>query len=169
MKYGRYCINSSRSASIIEENFHFFSQYQHKNGQTHRLDALLIKPIQRITSNLARTSIELGIADSSANYSAALDAILSVTEHKNTMMWIGEIKNCPLILCGQGPLLKHGRVLSKKILGSFKNRNKWPCHLLLFQQTLVLCRSVKIAEKEKTPELEYFKHICVNQHPRCDT
>ena len=110
-------------------------------------------------SNLARTSIELGIDDSSANYSAALDAILSVTEHTNTMMWIGEIKNCPLILCGQGPLLKHGRVLSKKIHGSFKNRNKWPCHLLLFQQTLVLCKSVERSEKEKTPELEYFKHI----------
>jgi hypothetical protein len=49
MKYGRYYISSSRSASIIEEYLPFFSQYQHTNGQTHRLDALLIKPKQRIT------------------------------------------------------------------------------------------------------------------------
>ena len=110
-------------------------------------------------SNLARTSTELGNADSSADYSAALDAIMSVAEHTNTMMWIGEIKNCPLILCGQGPLLKHGRVLSKKIRGSFKNRNKWPCHLLLFQQTLVLCKIVERSEKEQHPDLEYFKHV----------
>jgi hypothetical protein len=110
-------------------------------------------------SNLARTSTELGNGDSSADYSAALDAIMSVTEHTNTMMWIGEIKNCPLILCGQGPLLKHGRVLSKKIRGSFKNRNKWPCHLLLFQQTFILCKIVERSEKEQHPDLEYFKHV----------
>ena len=110
-------------------------------------------------SDLVKTSRDLGNDDSAANYSAALGAILSVNEHTNTMMWIGEIKNCPLILCGQGPLLKHGRVLSKKIHGSFKNRNKWPCHLFLFQQTLILCRIAESSEKEKSPALEYLKHV----------
>ena len=110
-------------------------------------------------SNLTKTSRDLGNDDSAASYSAALGVILSVNEHTNTMMWIGEIKICPLILCGQGPLLKHGRVLWKKIHGSFKNRNKWPCHLFLFQQTLILCKIAESSEKENSPDLEYFKHV----------
>ena len=87
-------------------------------------------------SNLPRTSKELGNNDSSADYSAALDAILYVNEHTNTIIWIGKIKHCPLMLRGRGPLLKHGRVLWKKIRGSLQKRSEWPCHRLLFQQLI---------------------------------
>ena len=108
---------------------------------------------------LSKASADLGNAESSADYSEALETILSVADHTNTMMWIGKMKDCPIRLCGQGQLLKHGKVLSKKLRGSFKNRNKWPCHLLLFQQTIVLCRIVDKTEDQKYPNLHYFKHV----------
>ena len=110
-------------------------------------------------TDLVKTSTKLGNGDSCADYTAALDEILSVADHTNTMIWVGEMRNCPFILCGQGPLLKHGKVLSKKTRGSFKNRNKWPCHLFLFQQILVLCRLLPNSENKKAHKLEYFKHI----------
>ena len=110
-------------------------------------------------SDLSKTSADLGNFDSSEDYSSALTSILSVVDHTNTMMWIGNMKNCPLSLCGQGQLLKHGKVLSKKIHGRFLNRNKWPCCLLLFQQTIILCKIVDGTEKLNNPSLEYFKHI----------
>ena len=48
-KYGRYCINSTRSSNIIDQNIKFFSLYQFNNGHKLRVDAMLIKPIQRLT------------------------------------------------------------------------------------------------------------------------
>ena len=48
-KYGRYCINSTRSSIIIDQNIKFFSFYQFNNGHKLRVDAMLIKPIQRLT------------------------------------------------------------------------------------------------------------------------
>ena len=110
-------------------------------------------------SNLSKKSIDHGNDESSANYAAALDAILAVADHTNTMMWIGKMKNCPFNLCGQGELLKHGKVLSKKVCGSFKTRNKWPCYIFLFQQAVVLCRIVDNTEDQKSPNLEYFRHV----------
>ena len=48
-KYGRYCINSTRSSSIIDKHIQFLSFYQHSRGIALRIDAMLIKPIQRLT------------------------------------------------------------------------------------------------------------------------
>ena len=110
-------------------------------------------------SDLAKSNTDLGNIDSSEDYSAALNSILSVTDHTNTMMWIGKMKNCPLKLSGQGKLLKHGKVLSKKIHGSFMNTKKWPCCLLLFEQAILLCKIVENTEKQDSPRLEYFKHV----------
>ena len=110
-------------------------------------------------SSLSKKSVDLGNYESTANYTAALDTILSVTDQTNTMMWVGKMKNCPFNLCGQGQLLKHGKVFSKKIQSNFKTRNKWPGHIFLFQQAVVLCRIVDNTEDQKNPNLEYFRHI----------
>eukprot|EP00092_Neocalanus_flemingeri_P086013 GFUD01108316.1.p1 GENE.GFUD01108316.1~~GFUD01108316.1.p1 ORF type:complete len:192 (+),score=50.10 GFUD01108316.1:43-576(+) len=48
-KYGRYCINNTRSSIIIDQNIKFFSLYQFNKGLMLRVDAMLIKPIQRLT------------------------------------------------------------------------------------------------------------------------
>ena len=48
-KYGRYCINNSRSSIIVDQNIQFFSSYQFTNNLELRVDAMLIKPIQRLT------------------------------------------------------------------------------------------------------------------------
>ena len=109
----------------------------------------LIKISEAISDNEARD-----------DYTAALDAVIGVAEHTNTMMWVGEMASCPFMLCGQGPLIRHGKVLSKKTQGSFKKRNKYPCYLILFQQTLVLCKTSQNCQQNgKTQKLEYFKHI----------
>eukprot|EP00092_Neocalanus_flemingeri_P004206 GFUD01004524.1.p1 GENE.GFUD01004524.1~~GFUD01004524.1.p1 ORF type:complete len:411 (+),score=113.27 GFUD01004524.1:116-1348(+) len=168
IKYGRYCINTERSSSIIAENLQFFSLLQTTRGLQLRVDAQLIKPVQRITryhmflSGLAKASADLGNDEASADYSAALDAILAVADHTNTMMWVGKMEGCPIRLCSQGHLLKHGKVLSRRICGSFKIRNKWPCHLLLFQQAAVLCRIVDKTEEQKNPNLQYLTHVSLN-------
>lgn len=109
--------------------------------------------------DLLKVSKTLEDEEALIDYTAALDAVLGVAEHTNTMMWVGEMASCPFMLCGQGPLLKHGKVLSKKLRGSFKNRNKWSCHLILFQQTLVLCRVIENTDRGIKHKLEYFKHI----------
>jgi len=48
-KYGRYCINSSRSSCIIDKHMRFLSMYQSNKRLELRVDAMLIKPIQRLT------------------------------------------------------------------------------------------------------------------------
>lgn len=76
--------------------------------------------------DLIKVSKTLIDNEAQEDYTAALDAVVGVAEHTNTMMWVGEMTNCPFMLCGQGPLLRHGKVLSKKTEGSFKKRNKYP-------------------------------------------
>ena len=110
-------------------------------------------------NNLCKTSTDIGDVDSAPEYSAALKSVLSVVDHANTMIWVGNMKVCPLSLFGQGQLLKHGKVLSKKIHGNFMDRKKWPSCLLLFQQTAILCKIVDHKEKLTNPCLEYFKHV----------
>ena len=48
-KYGRYCINYTRASLIFDQHIQFFSLYQIKKGIPLRVDAMLIKPVQRIT------------------------------------------------------------------------------------------------------------------------
>jgi len=55
------------------------------------------------------------------------------------MMWIGAMKDCPLDLAAQGQLLKQGTVRDRK---DKKDKDKVSsCHLFLFKQCLVLCKS----------------------------
>ena len=60
-KYGRYCINNSRSSIIVDQNIQFFSSYQFTNNLELRVDAMLIKPIQRLTRWLQKYIIYLKI------------------------------------------------------------------------------------------------------------
>ena len=148
-KYGRYCINNTRSSIIIDQNIKYFSLYQFNKGLMLRVDGMLIKPIQRLTrlifiicqirkqqfllnfryhmflSSLSKTCKELGFIEASEEYSAALHSILSAANHTNTMMWIGKMENCPLDLSGQGQLLKHGKVQTKCLGGSLKKGRRW--------------------------------------------
>ena len=118
-------------------------------------------------SSLSKTCKELGFTDASHEYSAALESILSAANHTNTMMWIGKMENCPLDLSGQGQLLKHGKVLTKCLAGSLKKGRRWstrsqkpsPCHLFLFQQTVVLCRTSENCVEQNSPHLYYLNHI----------
>lgn len=48
-KYGHYCINFHRSAMIVEQNIKFFNTYMFNNGLKLRIDAVIIKPVQRLT------------------------------------------------------------------------------------------------------------------------
>jgi hypothetical protein len=118
-------------------------------------------------SSLAKTCKELGFLDASNEYSAALESILSAASHTNTMMWIGKMENCPLDLSGQGQLLKHGKVMTRCLAGSIKKGRRWskrsqkpsPCHLFLFQQTVVLCRTSENCVEQHSPHLYYADHI----------
>lgn len=139
-KYGRYCINNSRSSIIVDQNIQFFSSYQFTNNLELRVDAMLIKPIQRLTrwlkylqylkifvrywnivtpslpryhmflSSISKTCQELGLAEAGAEFSLALDSVLAAASHTNIMMWIGRMVNCPIDLPSQGQLIKHGNV-----------------------------------------------------------
>ena len=117
-KYGRYCINNRRSSIIVDHNLQFFSSYQFTNSLELRVDAMLIKPIQRLTryhmflSSIAKTSRELGLAEAALEFSLALESVLAAASHTNTMMWIGKMVNCPIDLPSQGQLIKQGKVRS---------------------------------------------------------
>ena len=115
-KYGRYCINNRRSSIIVDHNLQFFSSYQFTNSLELRVDAMLIKPIQRLTryhmflSSIAKTCRELGLAEAALEFSLALESVLAAASHTNTMMWIGKMVNCPIDLPSQGQLIKHSQV-----------------------------------------------------------
>ena len=85
-KYGRYCINYSLALKILEENSKFFSSYHQQKGLTLDLQAMLIKPVQRITkyhlflTTLAVTCSELGYQAAHLHLSCARDLIRSTVE-----------------------------------------------------------------------------------------
>jgi len=176
-KYGRYCVNNRRSSIIIENNLQLFSLYQFQQGFPLRVDAQLIKPIQRLTryhmflSSLSKTCAELGLDEASHDFSLALEAVLESAGHTNTMMWIGTMEDCPLDLSGQGQLLRHGPVQTRPLKGLGLKARKWsgtgpktvPAHLFLFQQTIVLCRTGPNTIEPNSPKIFYASHISVNQ------
>ena len=116
-------------------------------------------------SALAKTCKDLGFLTDSEDFSLALEAILSAARHTNTMMWIGKMENCPLDLSGQGQLLKQGNVLAS--CGKGRNGKRWSigyqtphsCYFILFQQSLVLCRTTENMAEPDSPSLLYFKHF----------
>jgi len=178
-KYGRYCINNSRSSIIVDQNIQFFSSYQFTNNLELRVDAMLIKPIQRLTryhmflSSISKTCQELGLAEAGAEFSLALDSVLAAASHTNIMMWIGRMVNCPIDLPSQGQLIKHGNVTKRNILvpsgagGRLARRfssPKWvSCHLFLFQKTLMLCKTSDNLSEPNNPHLIYEHHISISQ------
>lgn len=172
-KYGRYCINNTRASIIIEQYIKFFSLYQFNKGIKLRIDGMLIKPIQRLTryhmflTSLSKTCKQLGFNKAAEDFTSACNFISSAATHTNTMMWIGKMDNCPLDLSNQGQLLKHGYVLTRPLTGSAKKGRKWStssqkassCHLFLFQQTVVLCKTSENCKDH----LYYVDHISVNK------
>jgi len=180
-KYGRYCINNSRSSIIVDQNIQYFSAYQFNNNLELRVDAMLIKPIQRLTryhmflSSIAKACQELGLAEASLEFSSALESVLAAASHTNTMMWIGKMVNCPIDLPSQGQLIKHGKISKRNILntgasgsgGKFSMKWSSPkcvmCHLFLFQKTLMLCRTNDNISEPNNPHLVYEGHISINQ------
>ena len=113
-------------------------------------------------SALSKTCNELELYGDSEDFSAALSSILSAASHTNTMMWIGKMEDCPLDLPGQGQLLKQGRVGKQELM---KIKRKWGqqktslCQLLLFQESLVLCRTNEDPSEPNNPHLFYENHI----------
>merc|ERR1711953_1108803 len=180
-KYGRYCINNSRSSIIVDQNIKFFSSYQFSNHLELRIDAMLIKPIQRLTryqlflSSISKTCQDLGYKEAGAEFNLALESVLSAAGHTNTMMWIGKMVNCPIDLPSQGQLIKHGKVTKRPILRSltssstgvlarrFSSPKTVSCQLFLFQKTVMLCKTTENLSEPHNPHLLYDCHISMNQ------
>merc|ERR1711953_226110 len=180
-KYGRYCINNSRSSIIVDQNIQFFSSYQFSNNLQLRVDAMLIKPIQRLTryqlflSSISKTCEELGHTETGAEFSSALECVLSAASHTNIMMWIGRMVNCPIDLPSQGQLIKHGKVTKRVILSTasssssgvlgrrFSSPKTVICQLFLFQKTVMLCKTTENLSEPNNPHLLYDCHISMNQ------
>ena len=67
------------------------------------------------------------------------------------------MKDCPLDLAAQGQLLKQGTVRDRK---DKKDKDKVSsCHLFLFKQCLVLCKSRVNKVEPGSPHLTYTAHI----------
>jgi len=175
-KYGRYGINHTRSSNIIDHNIKFFSLYQINRGLSLRIDAMLIKPIQRITKyhmflkSIFKTCKELGFVQTSFDFAGACDTVMSIASNTNTMMWVGNIENCPLDLVGQGQLLKHGPVEARHWTEGGRKGRKWSrsdkptsSYLVLFQQAVVLCGTSDKSEDKTYPQLQYIGHLSINQ------
>ena len=167
-KYGRYCINYSLALKILKENSKFFSAYHQQRGLTLGLQAMLIKPVQRITkyhlflTSLAVTCSELGYQTAQLHLSCARDLIRSTVEHTNTLTWVGAMHCCPLDLSSLGLLLRSGPVVSVPPAQAGKKQDRRSgvrlSQLFLFQQTLVLCWSFE-TDSQSRPSLYYQTHI----------
>ena len=115
-------------------------------------------------SALVRTTNDLGYFKDSENYSLALESILSVANITNTMMKVGKIENCPLDLSRQGILMKQGtfimdsgiRRTGKRLTMSLSSHTY--C-LILFQKSLLLCRTTENHTESDSPILHYCKHF----------
>ena len=168
-KYGRYCINNSRASEIVEEHLKFFTSYQQQRGLTFRIDAMLIKPIQRMTryllflTSLASTCSELGYQSACEDLSTAREVMRSTVEHTNTLSWVGTMHCCPLDLSSLGLLLKSGLVTSVPPANAGKKTNRRSgvkmSQLFLFQQTLILCWRLENTNDKNRPNLYYHTHI----------
>ena len=116
-------------------------------------------------SALSATCKDLGFPKASEDFSVALKSILSAANNTNTMIWIGSMENCPLDLSRQGQLLKHGKALMSFLREG--NGRKWstssqkpfPSYLILFQQSIVLCRMSENMAQPDRPALSYSKHF----------
>merc|ERR1711915_1147668 len=167
MKYGRYCMNMKRATEIFEDNKEFFTLYQINKSLSDRIESHLIMPVQRITryhmffKELTKEISNSGDEIARKSYTDTLESMLRVGAHTNNLLWVGKMTNCTLDLCLQGELLKHGQVLSRKPKERLIDK-KWSCYLLLFQQTLILCKIKKGIGNEDHPPLEFFKSISVN-------
>lgn len=121
----------------MDQNIKFFSAYQFSNNLELRVDAMLIKPIQRLTryhmflSSIAKACQELGLNEASLEFSLALESVLSAASHTNTMMWIGKMVNCPIDLPSQGQLIKHDKVKTM----SFNPFEKCPIRQVIKRST----------------------------------
>ena len=117
--------------------------------------------------SLSLSCTKLGYHDQAKNYQAALDSMETATTMTNTMMWVGTMEDCPLDLSRQGELLKHGPVTKTKRPGSVKVKKggRWSSikissfHLILFQQTAVLCRTMQNTKDNNNPRLFYSTHV----------
>ena len=167
-KYGRYCINYSLALKILEDNRKFFSSYHQQRGLTLDLQAMLIKPVQRITkyhlflSSLALTCTELGYQTAQQHLSRARELIRATVDHTNTLTWVGAMHCSPLDLSSLGLLLRSGPVISVPPGQAGKKQDRRSgvamSQLFLFQQTLMLCWSLD-TDTQSRPSLYYQTHI----------
>ena len=80
------------------------------------IDAMLIKPIQRMTryllflTSLTSTCSKLGYQSAVLDLSSALEVMRGTVSHTNTLTWVGGMHCCPLDLSALGLLLKSGTV-----------------------------------------------------------
>ena len=115
-KYGRYCINSGLALKTVQDHHKFFSSYQQQRGLALSIDAMLIKPIQRMTryllflTSLTSTCSKLGYQSAVLDLSSALEVMRATVSHTNTLTWVGGMHCCPLDLSALGLLLKSGTV-----------------------------------------------------------
>jgi len=157
-------MNMKRATEIFEDNKEFFTLYQINKGLSDRIESHLIMPVQRITryhmffKDLTKESSDSSDEMATKSYTDTLESLLRVGAHTNNLLWVGNMINCALDLCLQGELLKHGQVLSRKPKERLIDK-KWSCYLLLFQQTLILCKVKKGSRSEDLPLLEFFKSV----------
>ena len=115
-----------------------------------------------LISSIASHLVWVGWEGRDTNCLIALSCVLAAASHANTMMWIGQMQDCPLDLAGQGQILKHGRIARQ---GGRKPRRSWSgqkatqCQLLLFHKTLLLCRTRDNLSEPNNPHLCYENHI----------
>ena len=119
---------------------------------------------QMFLKSLSRICRKLGRLEAAEDFSSAHRSILSCVRHTNNMMLVGMMRNCPLDLSLQGQLLRHGKVYSKMKLGSSILERSlgfqpFQCHLLLFQQSLILCKSEETPADPCSPHLTFESHM----------
>lgn len=162
--YSYYCQNISKSEQLRESSNEltpFFIACQKKLGHKLPLAAYLLKPVQRITKYQLLLSHLLRYSEGGKcckELQQALDCMLIVLKCVNDSMHQISITGFPGDLSQQGELLLQGSfsvwVENKKDLRlRLKPLRR---HLFLYQKSLVFCKPVSKAERNKA--MYQFKH-----------
>ena len=157
-KYGKYCVNTPTSQRALGQERQYFNMIHDKHQLKKSIEDFLIAPVQRIMRYQMMLRALVKESGEQEEYVACLSVMEAVADNTNTMMWLGNIADCPLSLTSQGELLKHSAIRSLSVVK--KGFKMTGGYLVLFKQTLVFCTVTKNEENLTNPiNLTYKSHL----------
>ncbi|XP_037045477.1 rho guanine nucleotide exchange factor 25-like [Bradysia coprophila] len=172
--YVIYCQNKPVSEHIVAEHFRYFDAVRLKLKLKLVINALLIKPVQRIMQYelLLRSYLKYteraGLVDEIPVIQEAINVIKDVPSEANDMMVVGRLQNFEDEITAQGKLLFHGLLLcvqvdSNKDTYDRTMDNLKEVQVFLFEKIIIFSDIVGKKTQFTDPVYIYKAHLQVNR------